>query len=277
MTDVWARFNELDAAMQERLAGVLETRGRDAQQQSMRREFLTDICFPAGAEVLEVGCGTGVLTRVLAGLPGVETVVGTDPAPALLERARELATNSDRVSFQQADGRCLPFDAETFDVVVLDSVLSHMPGPEAALAEAFRVLRPDGVVAVFDGDYATTTVALGDHDPLQVCVDMMMANTVNDRWLIRRLPGMARGAGFVELRPRSYGFVDTGGGYMLTVLERGIDMLLGTCQIGTETAQALKAEAHRRVDSGAFFGHIAYGSLIARKGTDHSTGRRLER
>jgi ubiquinone/menaquinone biosynthesis C-methylase UbiE len=53
--------------------------------------------------------------------------------------------------------------------------------PDRALAEVFRVLRPDGWLAAFDGDYATTTVALGDHDPLQVCVDAMMASSVNDR------------------------------------------------------------------------------------------------
>lgn len=71
MPDVWATFNELDATMQERLASVLETRGADLRQQAMRRTFLTDIPFPTNAHVLEVGCGTGVLTRVLAREPNV--------------------------------------------------------------------------------------------------------------------------------------------------------------------------------------------------------------
>ena len=65
--DVWATFAELESSVQERLAGVLETRGADPQQQDMRRVFLSSIEFPTGAHVLEVGCGTGVLTRVLAG------------------------------------------------------------------------------------------------------------------------------------------------------------------------------------------------------------------
>jgi len=137
MTDIWARFNELDASMQARLAGVLETRGADAQQQSMRHAFLDQIPFAPQAAVLEVGCGTGVLTRLIARLPDVAEVIGTDPAPALLERARELAADDSKVRFQQADGRCLPFEAETFDSVVFDSVLSHMPSPELALTEAF--------------------------------------------------------------------------------------------------------------------------------------------
>jgi ubiquinone/menaquinone biosynthesis C-methylase UbiE len=230
----------------------------------LRQAFLADVPFPAHARVLEVGCGTGVLTRRLARLPAVETVVGVDPAPALLEQARELAADVPSITFQEADGRALPFGDETFDVVVFDSTLSHVPELERALAEAHRVLRPSGRVAVFDGDYATT-VALGDHDPLQACVAMMMANSVHDRWLARRLPALVRAAGFAPEPYRSYGFVETGGGYMLTVVDRGADLLPASGLIGDETAEALKAEAQRRVEVGSFFGHIAYGSITGCK------------
>jgi hypothetical protein len=141
-----------------------------------------------------------------------------------------------------------------------------VPGPEGALVEAFRVLRPLGWLAAFDGDYATTTVALGDHDPLQACVDAMMANSVHDRWLMRRLPALVRGCGFEIERFRSHDFVETtGGAYMLTLGDRGADILRALGQISDGTVAALKAEARRRVEGGAFFGHIAYVSLIARK------------
>jgi len=53
MPDVYANIAALDAAMQERLADVLETRGADRQQQELRRTFLADIQFPARARVLE--------------------------------------------------------------------------------------------------------------------------------------------------------------------------------------------------------------------------------
>ncbi len=54
---------------------------------------------------------------------------------------------------------------------MFDSVLSHLPEPEPSIAEAARVLRAHAPLAVFDGDYATMTVALSDDDPLQACVD----------------------------------------------------------------------------------------------------------
>jgi ubiquinone/menaquinone biosynthesis C-methylase UbiE len=262
MPDVWATVADLDATTQERLAGVLETRGADPKQQEMRRAFLAGIELAASADVLEVGCGTGVLTRVLAALPQVRTVVGVDLAESLVEKARELAPG---LRFEQADARSLPFAEASFDVVVFDSTLSHVPEPQRALDEAFRVLRPGGLLAAFDGDYATTTVALDEHDPLQTCVAAMMANSVTDRRIMRRLPALVRERGFEVVHTDSHGFVESGdGGYMLTVLDRGADMLQASGTIGEDLAAALKAEARRRAAAGRFFGHIAYVSVVAR-------------
>jgi ubiquinone/menaquinone biosynthesis C-methylase UbiE len=266
MPDLYATFTELDPAVQERFADILEVRGANPQQQAMRRAFLADIAFPARARVLEVGCGTGVLTRVLARWPNVAEVVGVDRVPVFLAKARQLAADLPGLTFQEADGRSLPFADAAFEVVVFDSTLSHVPGRERALAEAFRVLCPAGWLAVFDGDYATTTVALGDHDPLQACVDMMMVNSVDDRWLVRRLPALLRAAGFDLVNHRSHGFVETTQpDYMLTVVDRGADYLAAAGRIGPDTAAALKAEARRRIEAGCFFGHIAYASVVARK------------
>jgi ubiquinone/menaquinone biosynthesis C-methylase UbiE len=265
MTDVWSRVAGLDTGAQERLADVLETRGANAQQQEMRRAFLDSVPFPAHARVLDVGCGTGVLTRQLAALPAVDEVVGVDPAPSLLARAQALSSGLETIGYRTADARDLPFQNSTFDVVVLDSVLCHIPCPERALAEARRVLKPDGCIAIFDGDYATATVGLGDHDPLQTCVDLTMSNSVNDRWLVRRLPKLVSEAGFEIATMRGHSFVETReADYLLTVIDRGAEMLSASGRVSGETAAALKAEARLRVEAGSFFGHIAYASLIAR-------------
>jgi ubiquinone/menaquinone biosynthesis C-methylase UbiE len=266
MPDVWTTVRDLDQATQERLADVLEKRGADPQQQAMRRSFLQAVAFPPGARVLDVGCGTGVLTRVLAQWPNVASVAGVDPAPALLDKARVAAAGASNVSYREGDGRSLPFESGMFDIVTCDSMLSHVPGPERAIEEAFRVLRASGCLAVFDGDYATTTVALADHDPLQVCVDAMMANSVTDRRIMRRLAKVVADRGFQVVSLRSFGFAETSNdGYMLTVVDRGADILCSQGHIGEETAAALKAEARSRLRSGRFFGHIAYAGLVARK------------
>lgn len=266
MPDVWSAVRDLDQATQERLADVLEKRGADAQQHAMRRAFLHEIPFPQEAQVLDVGCGTGVLTRVLACWTNVASVVGVDPAPALLSKARAAAVDMPNVRFEEGDGRSLPFESATFDTVTADSMLSHVPGPEQAIAEAFRVLRAGGCLAVLDGDYATATVTLADHDPLQVCVDAMMANSVTDRRIMRRLTNVVGACGFDVVSFRSFGFAEIGNdGYMLTVVDRGAEILCSQGHIGQETAAALKEEARRRLRAGRFFGHIGYAGLIARK------------
>lgn len=266
-TDVWASYATLDHTTQQRLAAVLETRGADPQQQALRRSFLADVRLPAGAHVVDVGCGTGVLTRMLARWTGIATVVGVDVAPLLLERARTLAAGVPGVTFAQGDACALPFDDGTVDAVVFDSALSHIADTARALTEAHRVLRPGGRLAVFDGDYATTTVALGAHDPLQCCAEAMMASSVTHPWLMRRLGGLVRDCDLDVERVRSHGFVETTDpAYMLTVVDRGADILRARGQISAETAAALQAEARSRAQRGRFWRHIAYASLVAQRG-----------
>jgi len=266
MADVYATIAAAEVEIQERLAAILELRAADSQQQAMLQAYLAGVEFPAGGAVLDVGCGTGVVSRVLAQLPGIGRVVGVDPSPVFLATARELSAQEAGLSFLEADGRDLPFEDGSFAAVVFHTTLSHVPAPEKALAEAFRVLSPDGRLVIFDGNYTTTTLASGEHDPLQTCADAAMAALVHDRWLIPRLPALLGAAGFQILRQQSFGFVGTTSpDYMLTFADRGADVMAASGLIGEELAAALKAEARRRVAAGRFFGHIAYASLIARK------------
>jgi ubiquinone/menaquinone biosynthesis C-methylase UbiE len=262
--DVYATITELDGAAVERIGEILELRAADEQQRAIREQYLAEIAFPDHARVLEVGCGPGPVARALASLPGIGEVVGVDPSPIFVEKARELAAELSNLSFMEGDARALPLGDRSFDVVVFHTTLCHVPQPELALAEAARVLHPAGWLAVFDGDYATATCASGDHDPLQACVDAFVASSVHDRWLMRRLSKLAAAAGFDGVSFRSHGYVETpSGGYMLTIVDRGADALSAAGRITPDAAAALKDEAQRRSRAGQFFGHIAYASLIA--------------
>jgi ubiquinone/menaquinone biosynthesis C-methylase UbiE len=207
------------------------------------------------------------VARALASRPGVAKVVGVDPSPIFVERGRQLARNLGNLTFVEGDARALPLDDNSFDVVVFHTALCHIPGPEIALAEALRVLSDGGALAVFDGDYTTTSCACGDFDPLQACVEAFVDTRVHDRWLVRRLPRLVSAAGFELGRFRSHSYVEapSSGGYMLAIIDRGADALLANGRITREAADALKAEARRRSDAGEFFGHIAYASVIAHK------------
>lgn len=266
MPDVYSRITEIDQQTQERLIDVLEMRSNDPQQRAMWDSYLFEIEFPPAAQVLEVGCGTGAISRILAQRPGVGRVLGVDPSPVFIAKARELAQGLTNVSFEQSDGRSLNLTNAAFDVVVVHQALSHVPGPEKLIFEAFRVLRPGGWLAVFDGDYATATVSTAERDPLEACVHAFRANFVHDPWIVRRIPELLQAGGFGIQPMRSYGYIEAPvGGYMLTWVDRGADALLQRGHISLETAEALKAEARRRSTTKRWFGHIAFASILGRK------------
>jgi ubiquinone/menaquinone biosynthesis C-methylase UbiE len=265
MPDVYAVISQVDAETQERLAAILELRAADPQQRAILDSYVAEIDLPAEARVLEIGCGTGPVTRVLAARPEVASAVGVDPSPVFVAKARELAAGLDHIAFEEGDGRALRFGDGEFDAVVCHTALCHIPAPEDVLAQARRVLRPGGTLAVFDGDYATTTVALGPADPLQDCIDAVKAEFLHDSWLVRRLPALVRSAGFELIGSRSYGYLQTDQpDYMLTLVDRGADALVTSGRIGTELGASMKAEARRRADAGEFFGFIGFASFIAR-------------
>jgi SAM-dependent methyltransferase len=98
-----------------------------------------------GLEVLDVGCGTGGFAREIARVAGAR-VTGCDRSERFLEHAQRLARSS--VQWVHADAGRLPFEPETFDRVLLSLVLHQLSEPAGAVAEAFRVLRPGGLVLV---------------------------------------------------------------------------------------------------------------------------------
>lgn len=267
MPDIYTKVTEAPPQILASLMTVLELRAADPQLRAMLQTYLTDAALPQGARVLEVGCGTGAVTRVLTTWPGVAETMGVDPSPVFVAKARELAGGLTRIAFEEADARSLPFAGGRFDAVVFHTTLCHVPGPEVALQEAVRVLRPGGCLVVFEGDYATGTFATKAGDPLNACAEAFREYFVHDPWLVRRLPILVRSAGVALERVRSYGYVEAPKpGFMLASwLDLGADGLAAAGRIGADMATALKAEARRRVTSGEYFGHIAYMSLVSRK------------
>ena len=81
MPDVFANITSVPDDMVETVANVLEMRAAIPSQQAMLRDYLSEIEFPADADVLEIGCGTGPVCRVLGNWPNVANVTGIDPSP----------------------------------------------------------------------------------------------------------------------------------------------------------------------------------------------------
>ena len=163
--DLYSRTDELDEPTLRGIADVLELRGRHPQQVAIRASYLDLVPDWTGKRVLEIGCGTGVVSREIARRVGPDgSVLALDPSPVFLARARELARADgiENVAFQVADARALELPDEAFDLAVAVTVLCHVPGREQVLRELCRVVRPGGQVLIMDGDYASNQLAHPD-------------------------------------------------------------------------------------------------------------------
>jgi arsenite methyltransferase len=106
-----------------------------------------------GERVLDLGSGAGTDSLIAAQMVGENgRVTGVDMTPEMLEKARTAAAamGVTNVEFVEGDAERLPFDDETFDVVISNGVIDLITDKDAVFAEVYRVLRPGGRIQVAD-------------------------------------------------------------------------------------------------------------------------------
>ena len=120
-----------------------------------------------GSRVLEVGCGTGIVSLAIA--PHAGEVIGVDLSPRMIQQAKFKAreVNLQNLSFQEADAYELPFDDESFDLVLLTNLLHVVAEPDRALKESRRVLRAGGTLAA-------VTDCLAERAPVRIWPQLLM-------------------------------------------------------------------------------------------------------
>ena len=126
-------------------------RGTESQAKTYRKQAVQltgDL--PAGARVLEVAFGPGYLAIEMARTGRVQ-VTGLDISRSFLaiasENAREAGVS---VDFQQGDASVMPFEAESFDLIVCQAAFKNFVYPGSALSEMYRVLRTGGTAVIQD-------------------------------------------------------------------------------------------------------------------------------
>jgi ubiquinone/menaquinone biosynthesis C-methylase UbiE len=134
--------------------------------EAMRDAAIQKAGLPQNTIAADVGTGTGF---VLQGLVGkVESLVGFDESPEMLEVARQRFAGWPEVRFQQTDGHALPAPDNTFDAVFANMYLHHTPDPAGAIGEMARILKQGGKLIITD---------LDSHD------QDWMREAMADRWL----------------------------------------------------------------------------------------------
>jgi SAM-dependent methyltransferase len=160
--------------------------------------------YAPGSRVLEVGCGVGVQTTVLARRnPGARfvSIDRSDVSLAVARRAAK-AAHLANVEFLQADVFALPFPDCSFDHLFVCFVLEHLPDPLRALVHIQRVLRPGGTVTIIEGDHGSTYFhpeSAAARAAIE-CLVTLQARAGGNALIGRQLYPLMVGAGLADVR-----------------------------------------------------------------------------
>ena len=164
--------------------------------------------YPAGALVLEAGCGVGAQTAILATRSPEARFTCVVISAASLAQARQRAASLglDNVEFLRADILDSPLAASSFDHAFVCFLLEHLREPERALAAVKNLIRPGGTVTVVEGDHGSAFFHPDSADARAAiaCQVELQRRAGGDADIGRRLYPLLRAAGFesVHVAPR---------------------------------------------------------------------------
>jgi SAM-dependent methyltransferase len=178
------------------------------QADTLARLLYGDLIYPAGATVLEAGCGAGCQTVHLAASNPHTQFVSVDLSPSSLSIAKAAldARGLRNVELRQGDLLHLPDADGRYDHIFVCFVLEHLPDPLAALRALRRVLRPGGALTVIEGDHGSFYCHPETPRARQTvdCLVQLQAQAGGDALIGRRLFPLLREAGFgqAHVEPR---------------------------------------------------------------------------
>jgi SAM-dependent methyltransferase len=178
---------------------------RLGDQASVLAGFLHhDSFYPAGSTVLEVGCGIGAQTRILAAQNPYVHFTCIDINKQSLHRASEeiARLRLNNVHFQQADIFNLPFLTNSFDHIFCCFVLEHLPNPHTALQYLRKVLKQGGTLTVIEGDHGSFFSSPETEESRRTvqCLVELQASAGGNALIGRELYPLLRSAGFDNIR-----------------------------------------------------------------------------
>jgi ubiquinone/menaquinone biosynthesis C-methylase UbiE len=256
---------QADATLQAMITR-LEERGRHPFFQRMIDQYAREIPASGPVRVLDLGCGTGVVIRLLEQrLPAESILHGADISRILIDVARGLAPDS-RVHWDHLDGSRLPYADASFDCITMHTLLSHVPDVNGLLGEAFRVLRPGARLIVFDADHAGTTYGQADYATMREVDHKLTSAIATNPDICRQLPRLLKVAGFRLQRHESTLLSECGTGDFWLSSVRGFARLIPALGILPD-AQAGAWVDHmlRSHDDGTFFAAGAFYTFHALK------------
>jgi ubiquinone/menaquinone biosynthesis C-methylase UbiE len=271
--DLFRFINDLDEATHRAFVDRMEFRGRDATFSRMRDAYLDRIPLPAGARVLEIGCGSGVVSRALArrhlasATDAPIQIVAVDQSPVMIDAGRRFAADegvAQSIEFRLGDAHSLDLPDDHCDAVIGHTLISHVADPLGVLREAARVVKPGGKIAIFDGDYASLTFAYPDPVLAKQIEESLIETFMNNPRVMRDLPRLLNQAGLqvAEVMPHIFAEVGTGTFFPGFVASFG-PVIARNGIVSPDLAEDWITAQRRAAEDGTFFASCNYYAYLA--------------
>jgi ubiquinone/menaquinone biosynthesis C-methylase UbiE len=172
---------------------------------SSERQFLEWAGIMPGQQVIDIGCGPGVITRLLGEYIGpIGKVTGVDISDDLLETARKLKLNT--TEFHCASVYDLSAYQGQYDFAYVRLLFQHLSRPQEAMREIYSVLKPGGKVCILDSDEKIFGI-YPEHPDLRVLLEEteeLQKKNGGDRFVGGKLAYYMASTGFIEVNPQVF-------------------------------------------------------------------------
>src|SRR5215212_2885346 len=183
-------------------------------------------------------------------------------------RSREAADEGlgGQVEFRSADMRDLDIPGGRFDAMVAHTLVSHVPEALTVLKEAGRIVKPGGLIAIFDGDFASMTFALDDPAQSKKYDEALINALVTSPQVMRQIPRLIQQAELEMIRMFPYIMTEAGkGDFWLSGIDAYEKLAPKSGMMTEEEATSWANALHKASIRGVFFGASDYYTYIARR------------
>jgi ubiquinone/menaquinone biosynthesis C-methylase UbiE len=269
-TDVYGITDTLDDATSQVLVDRLEARAQHPKFAAMLNQYLDVMHIDAAQRVLDVGCGAGVAARAIARRTAFRGKITAIDLSAYLVRAGERFAReegvAERIEYLVGDTQQLKLADASYDAALAHTLLSHVEQPLAVLQELRRVVKPGGLIGIFDGDYASIT--FGHEDPIvNERYDRIVRNAViTNAMVMRQLPRLLKQAGLEVVAFFPHVLAEAGAAdYWSSSIQSFRRILPRSGQLTEAETNAWADAMERYSERGEFFGACNFYTYVVRR------------
>ena len=192
--DVFLNIDEQPIESISIISDRLELRSQKGQFANFRDKYFKQMSLNDNANILELGAGTGVIGRSYINyhknFSGCYAV--SDLSESLIKKGKFIAQKehvNELMKFKIIDAMVKDQIKQSFyDAVILHTLVSHVPKPEVVIFNAFHATKKNGLIVIFDADYASLQISSGDHDLDYELNSAIKAGCVAQPYVMRNVP-----------------------------------------------------------------------------------------